>query len=469
LAIDVSGSMSGDKLTQAVAAGHALLATLGPRDRMRLLAFADDVDCLHEQFVSVTPATLREAKRWLDGLRARGGTNIGDALATALATSRRSERDRLPFVLLLTDGQPTVGLRATEILDSAAVWRHQARVFTFGVGADVDASLTEQLALEGRGTAHFVRPDESVERAVALVASRLASPVLADLQVTVQGGTLTQLYTPLGTDLMIGQELVFLARYRGSDRARLEVRGAREGRSETYTASLALTRGDARTRFVPRLWAVQRVAALDAARRRHGASREIDDEIRTLGDRYGVPTPFTSYLVLEPGANRPARAANPARSIAPTGGTVQRGIAMPSSPALARGAHADSSTVAFESARASAAQRQAVTMADTDALLVAGADASTRVVGGRVYVQRAGGWRDRRFDTDPGWRPALTVRLRAYSDAWFALTRALPDLAEPFALGEQLLLRGARVRIEVAPDGRETLDEATLRRVREAW
>jgi Ca-activated chloride channel family protein len=460
LAIDVSGSMSGEKLTQAIAAGHALLSTLGPQDRLRLLAFADDVECLHETPVPVTSASRREAARWLDGLQARGGTNIGGALATALAPARTATgRDRLPFVLLVTDGQPTVGLRAADILDSAAVWRGNARVFTFGVGADVDASLTEQLALEGRGTAHFVRPDESVERAVALVAARLASPLLADLQVTVAGGTLTQVYTPLGTDLMAGQELILLARYRGNDRTRLEVSGVREGRRETLGASLTIRPDDARTAFVPRLWAVQRVAALDAARRRHGPSAVLDDEIRALGDRYGVPTPFTSYLVLEPG---PPAGPLPVRSAAPSGrGTRDRGPSAPTAPAA--------EAVAFEAARASAAQRQAVTLAQADALLAAEKRPDTRVIAGRVYVWRDDRWRDRRFDTEPAWQPAVTVRVRAYSEAWFALARALPALAEPFALGERLLVRGARVRIEITPEGRDTLDEATLRAVRSAW
>jgi hypothetical protein len=102
------------------------------------------VDAHTPDLVPVTAATRRAAAAWLDGLVARGG----------------------------------------------------ARLFTFGIGADVDASLVEQLALEGRGTAHFVRPDESVERAVSRLAQRLAAPLLGDVTVHLDGGTVRQRYAP---------------------------------------------------------------------------------------------------------------------------------------------------------------------------------------------------------------------------------------------------------------------------------
>lgn len=298
LAIDVSGSMSGIKLTQAVAAGHALLATLRADDRFQFIAFSDDIERHANSLVGATPDAKQRAARWLDQLEARGGTNIGGALDVALKTLRTTSRDnaRLPLALLLTDGQPTVGLRADGILDSTSVWRGRARVFTFGVGADVDASLVEQLALGGRGAAQFVRPEESVERAVSLVAQRLAAPLLADVQVTMDGGLLRQMYAPSGVDLMAGQELVFLARYRGATAGRVHVSGVSGGSRQSVSTNYRFAKDEGRNGFVPRLWAVQRVAALDAERRRRGPSTELDDEMRALGDRYGVPTPLTSYL-----------------------------------------------------------------------------------------------------------------------------------------------------------------------------
>jgi len=189
--IDVSGSMSGQKIEQARAAGKQLLGTLRREDRFRMIDFSSDVRTFRDDFVEATPENIAAATHYLGELQANGGTNIDGALDAALAPARAREGDddeyprgpahrtggRLSLVLFVTDGEPTVGERdPAAIAAHAARLRGSQRVFTFGLGADVNARLIEQLALEGHGTAQFVRPDEDVERAVGLVASRLKSP-----------------------------------------------------------------------------------------------------------------------------------------------------------------------------------------------------------------------------------------------------------------------------------------------------
>jgi len=479
LVLDVSGSMKGTKLEQAIAAGHALLQTLRTGDRFRLIAFADDVDANTPELAPVTPMALREGRQWLDALEARGGTNIGDALRSALAATqdRRRNSSRLPLVLLVTDGQPTTGLRALEILDSTPAWRGEARVFTFGVGADVDASLVEQLALGGRGAAQFVRPEESVERAVSLVAQRLAAPLLSNVNVTVDGGTLRQLYAPNGVDLMAGQELVFLARYTGSARGQVRVTGVSGNDLRVTRAAYAFGTRDTMNGFVPRLWAVQRVTALDAERRRRGPNAEIDDELRLLGERFGVPTPLTSYLVTEPtrvvqhGVQGGVQGGNVGvvRAVA-TGGTSPSMIAADVS---AKSAPAPSA-VAFESARRASEQRAVLSMSAADAMLSdrdasGGAGRRSRVVAGRLFDLIDSTWTDRRLITESTWRAEITVHVRAFSPAWTALAQAIPALREPLALGDRVNVRGARAVIEVSPRGVEQLDRATIDGLVSRW
>ena len=78
--IDVSGSMRGEKMEQAKAAGHALLASLARADRFRLDRLLDGRNSFRDDFVDATPENIREARRYLDGLRAEGSTNISGAL-----------------------------------------------------------------------------------------------------------------------------------------------------------------------------------------------------------------------------------------------------------------------------------------------------------------------------------------------------------------------------------------------------
>ena len=114
LVLDVSGSMQGRKMEQARAAGRQLLGTLRPDDRFRLIDFSSDVRTFRDEFVSATSENLRDANRYLDALEAVGGTNIEGALREAM---RPSPTDgRLPLVLFITDGEPTVGERDADRL-----------------------------------------------------------------------------------------------------------------------------------------------------------------------------------------------------------------------------------------------------------------------------------------------------------------------------------------------------------------
>src|SRR5687767_13232949 len=305
LVLDVSGSMSGVKIRQARAAGKQVLGTLNSSDRFKLIDFSTDVRTFHDEFVRATPGNLAEAARYLESLDASGSTNISGALDVALQGA--TSPGRLGLVLFVTDGEPTVGERNPEsIAARVARLRRDRRIFSFGVGADLNAALVERLALEGRGTAHFVRPEESVERAVSIVASRLSSPVVTDVRVRSDGVRLFRRHPTDAADIFAGQDFIMLTRYSGSGDARITFEGQTADGPRTWTKTVAFGRDSRENSFIARLWATQRVGYLSAEKRRHGASREIDDEIRELGEKFAIPTEFTSYLVLEPGMNRRA-------------------------------------------------------------------------------------------------------------------------------------------------------------------
>ena len=459
LVIDVSGSMSGTKIEQARAAGKQVLATLGPRDRFRIIDFATDVRTFRDDFVVATGENLADARDYLDDLDASGSTNISGALEEALRHAPAA--GRLPLVLFITDGEPTVGERRPEMIAAqASKLRGRSRVFTFGLGADVNVSLVEQLALEGRGTAHFVRPEESVERAVSVVAQRLTSPVLTDVRVRAEGVRLTRLHPALPADVFAGQDLVLFARYDGSGDARLRVEAETSDGPATWLADIELPDRERDNAFVPRLWATQRLGWLSAEKRKHGASEEIDREIRELGERYGIPTEFTSYFVPEPGlivadmdlAGR--RQAGSGRGVAAgVAGGVGRAV-----PAAAPSA--ESARVRrFEAAKAATAQRSATSLAAADSVAMAGADGTSRAglrrAGSRMFQLRDSIWVDARHQ--PGTR---VIQVRAFSEAYFEVAALDPELRAALAVGERVIVGGRGISVEVGPTGADRLSAA---------
>ncbi len=267
LVLDVSGSMSGVKITQARAAARQLLETLSPRDHFRLIDFSTDVRVFREGYADATPANIRAARDYIDQLDASGSTNIAAALTEAVRPP--TEPGHLTLVLFVTDGEPTVGERDPGALLNLVhpyrgdPGRSPRRIFTFGLGADVNASLLEQLAIEGSGTSQFVRPEESVERAVGLVASRLVDPLLTNVSIHAEGNVrLSNILPPTGSDLFAGQDLVVLARYSGDGPTHIVVDGTRGTTPVRWTQAVDLPAHDRSNIFVARLWATQRVGYL---------------------------------------------------------------------------------------------------------------------------------------------------------------------------------------------------------------
>ena len=455
--IDVSGSMRGEKLDQAKAAGHALLSSLARIDRFRVIAFSTDVNDFVDGWLDATPQNIRDARRFIDDLRAEGSTNISGALEEALLT--RSGRERLPLVVFLTDGEPTVGERNPDAIAAiAARHRGDTRVFTVGVSADVNSALIERLAVEGRGTAHFVRSGENVERPVSLLASRLTNPVLTNVRVTVDGVRLSRVL-PSGTvDIFAGQDLVLLARYDGDGTANVRIEGQSANGRMSWSSRATFERRTTRNAFVPRLWAAQRIGWLAAEKRRTG-SREMDSEIRSLGERYGIPTEFSSYLVVEPGmdvsqATRRLRAdvGSVVGQAAGAGANVAPTAAAP--PPTANEAR-------FEMSRQAAAQREAKSLASLDAMT---AETGARQVGTRQFVQQGKLWTDQRYV--PTQR---TVQVKAYSPLYFELVSQLNGFKEVMALGGEILVSGRNVAIQVGTSGLERMTPQQVQELVKAW
>jgi Ca-activated chloride channel homolog len=443
LVIDVSGSMSGRKIEQARAAGRQLLQTLTPSDRFRLIDFSSDVRSFRDGWTVATGGNISAALSYLDALRANGGTNIQGALDEAMASD--TPEGRLPLVLFLTDGAPTVGeTRPDAIVQHAGDLRRQRRIFTFGIGADVNAALLEQLALQGRGTATFVRPEESVERAVGVVTERLTRPVATDVHISVDGVRLYGLQPQGAIDLFAGQDLVVLARYSGNrENATLVIEGRTSDGPVRWTGRVSFPAHATENAFVSRLWAAQRVGYLSAERHRSGGNAELDAELRQLGERYGIPTELTSYLVTENGM------------LNGQGGGGTGGIRKQARPDM-NFANAPAAAQ-FDAAKTASEQRAAVSLGDLDKDATREKKESIRMAGNRTFTLRDSVWTETR--TAAG---IPVIKVKAFSPAYFALVQNVPELAPLFAVGERVRVFGRKIAIEVAPDGLTQLDASAL-------
>ncbi|GIW87077.1 MAG: hypothetical protein KatS3mg108_1401 [Isosphaeraceae bacterium] len=299
--LDRSGSMTGKKIEQARNALRFVLENLREGDTFNVLAYDDRVEAFRPELQRYDEASKREALRFVDNIRPGGSTNIDEALQQGLR--QFGDRDRPGYLIFLTDGLPTAG--TTHEAEIAAhvkeANRTRARIFVFGVGDDVNARLLDRLSGGHGGTSEYVRPDQDIEAAVSRFFRRLTSPVLSELVLSFEGIDTNRGYPRELPDLFEGGQIVWVGRYRegGRTELRLTGRSGSERRSYAFPVELARSGEGSNYRFVETLWAVRRVGDLIDQIDLHGKNSELIDELVGLSKRYGILTPYTSFLADE--------------------------------------------------------------------------------------------------------------------------------------------------------------------------
>ena len=177
-AVDISGSMQGEKLQAAKTALVGALHGLRTGDRFKLIAFDDRVERFATDFSTYNEKNLREADVWIEGLESRGGTEMLEAIQECLAGT--TPDGRLRTVLFITDGQSSDEAR---LLQAVANRKGNAVFFTLGIDTAVNSALLKSLATAGGGVCELCTPHDDIDAMVARLETRFGTPLLSQLKV----------------------------------------------------------------------------------------------------------------------------------------------------------------------------------------------------------------------------------------------------------------------------------------------
>jgi Ca-activated chloride channel family protein len=303
MVIDTSGSMSDVKMEQARKALKHCLNNLHKDDRFALLSFATVVNTFRDELSDTGVDYIEKANKWVDDLRQSGGTAILPALTRAL--EYRSKDAGRPFtVVFFTDGMPTVDETDPVKIVKAIAVKNSAdtRIFTFGVGDDVNAAMLDQLSESTKAVSTYVRPSEDIEAKVSVLHNKISRPVLTNVKLTSTNVTLKEIYPPAMPDLFFGSQLVVFGRYAGQGPAAIKLTGQVGSETKEFVYELTFpAKTETGKDFVEHLWARRKVGFLLDQIRINGESKELVDEATKLAKRYGIATPYTSYLVVPDG------------------------------------------------------------------------------------------------------------------------------------------------------------------------
>ncbi len=426
IVLDTSGSMEGEKFRQARQALDYILAHLHPEDRFNVIAFNTGLD---RYASALRPASEADAaRRWVQQLAAGGATDINRALLEALA---QLDGERPAILIFLTDGLPTEGVqdRSSILRNVAAAAPSSVRLFTFGVGYDVDTLLLDSLAQAHHGATTYVTPQQSIDEAVSSLYAKVSSPVLTDLHLDFGKVSVYDLYPHPLPDLFQGTQIVLVGRYANPGRDTLLLSGTAHGRIVHVEVPDLTFRAAGGPDFLPRLWATRKIGDLLAQVRLNGPNQEVVDQIVRLSIRYGIVTPYTSYLVTEPSALGEGAWQDLAQQ------EFQRLLAAPTQ-------------ASGQAAVERAAAESAIGGADIAAAPPAELADLVRIAGSHTFRLTDGIWIDTVYDPDT----MQTTRVAFLSADYFALAASRPDLAAAFALGPRVIAVSQGTAFEVVDE-----------------
>ncbi len=456
---DVSGSMQGEKIQQAKGALKFCVNALHPEDRFDIIAFSSTIQFFQGHLTPAGQEVKKNAEYFIDNLNASGGTNINEALQRALAL--KNQEDRRPTdIIFLTDGLPTEGETGIRnILKNVTQTQKEfIRIFSFGVGFDVNTYLLDKLSQDTRGRTDYVKPGETIEAAISSLFGKISSPFLTDVTFEIDGVQVIDSYPVQISDIYQGERITLLGRYRQPGQAKISLQGRQGERNRKYIYSVTFADRENENEFISKLWANRKVHHLLSEIRFNGENPELVESIKSLGKEYGIITPYTSYLVRE---QQEELAQLNDQVMAGEGGVSSRRLHVRQKDRDAQ-AEADDESVGSEAyyealaaapyaAEKSAGKAAVYSSRALKKLEVADKEVemllTVQRICGRTFTLRSGVW----VENNIALQSQPDTRITFLSDAYFQLLESDPDVRKILGLGEQISFRwqGKTVLIEL--------------------
>uniref|UniRef100_A0A8C0JSE2 Inter-alpha-trypsin inhibitor heavy chain 4 n=1 Tax=Canis lupus dingo TaxID=286419 RepID=A0A8C0JSE2_CANLU len=318
--IDKSGSMSGRKIQQTREALIKILDDLKPNDQFNLISFSGDVTHWKPLLVPASPENVDQAKRYAANIEAHGGTNINDAMLTAVRLLQSANQKELlsdgsvSLIILLTDGDPTVGetspARIQKNVQKAIDGQYS--LFCLGFGFDVSYVFLEKLALDNGGLARRIYEDSDSALQLQDFYQEVANPLLTAVTFEYPDNAVDKVSQDNFRLLFKGSEIVVVGKLRDQspDVLSAKVRGQLHMQNITFQTESSVAEQEKEFQspkyifhsFMERLWAYLTIQQLlEQMVSASGAEKQaLETRALNLSLSYSFVTPLTSMVVTKP-------------------------------------------------------------------------------------------------------------------------------------------------------------------------
>ena len=324
--VDVSGSMGGEKISQAKLSLLHIIEKLSDDDCIGIILFATTVTRKTKRLIKVG-RNRKKLNTIVNNIVASGGTNfdgaLGDGIDMMTDFVSNSDTDCVHLMVSLTDGHPTSGVTASNLI----IQRFKRNVDKFtsttgktlypyflGFGSDYDLNfdLLEKLAADNSGFARRIYRGSDVEQQLVEFFKEIACPVLCSMYLKFQEPGLVANVTKTdfagcsfgGSQLLAAAHINDTNKLAQGSQVTLEGSSS-EGQKLLDTSQFLVRDGSNTSSLIERTWAyLQITQILERAKKLSGKDKkQLEAEILLLSLRYKFVTRLTSLVVVKPCEN----------------------------------------------------------------------------------------------------------------------------------------------------------------------
>ncbi len=448
--LDTSGSMKGEKIKQAKDGLEYCLKSLNDNDRFALISFSTESKFFKENLADASEYK-NDALDYINDLEAKGGTNINEALMDALKMERKKNRPL--SIVFLTDGLPTSGVRdAGNIIKNVSKKNTQkVKIFTFGVGYDVNTYLLDKIADESQAASDYIEPEENIEEKISSFYDKVSHPVLTDLNIDFGNIKVDDVFPKKLPDLFKGTQLTIMGRYHKDRNTEITLTGRVSGKRKEfeYDAEFSASKSND---FLAHLWATRKIGFLMDEIRLHGENDELKEEVIRLSKKYGVMSPYTSFLVQEEEelVDRDSFHSRPGAPIRTMDASANAPLAASVKGEGAREAKKMGGVYNVKMSKQTRTMKEAETIS---------ADQMIKRAGKRSFYKKDKFWLDTEYNEEK------TINIKYGSQAYTELILTYPEIAKIVALGDKIIFKFKDKFVKISEEGKEKISKRELKKL----
>ncbi len=292
--LDVSGSMSGDKIYTLGTGVVKVIDKMKSEDRFRIITFSNYANDYSGGYLNATKSNVRRMVRNVKNLKTGGSTALYAGLEMAY---KGIDPDRATGIILVTDGVANDG--PSEDVDIVELHeKYDVRLFSFVVGNSANQPLMQKLAKDSGGFAMSVSNSDDIVGRILQAKAKLTHECLYNTKLTISGGDVYRMTPSEIGNIYKGQQIVMFGKYSKPEPVTIQLSGVINGEMKTWTCEAKFPEKDTENPEIGRLWALSSIQDLKSKIIKNPENTILKKEVAELGVRYSLVTDYTSMVVV---------------------------------------------------------------------------------------------------------------------------------------------------------------------------